>query len=139
MSDRATLSNMAPEFGSTCAIFPIDEATIRYLKLSGRSAEQVDLVETYSKIQGLWRESDSKITYTDVIELDLSEIEPCLSGPKRPQDRIKLKDVASVVRAEVGEKPFINDQLSDGSVLIAAITSCTNTCLLYTSPSPRDA
>ena len=127
VSDRATLSNMAPEFGSTCAIFPIDEATIRYLKLSGRSAEQVDLVETYSKIQGLWRESDSKITYTDVIELDLSEIEPCLSGPKRPQDRIKLKDVASVVRAEVGEKPFINDQLSDGSVLIAAITSCTNT------------
>ena len=127
VSDRATLSNMAPEFGSTCAIFPIDEATIRYLKLSGRSAEQVDLVETYSKIQGLWRESDSKIIYTDVIELDLSEIEPCLSGPKRPQDRIKLKDVASVVQAEIGEKPLTNDQLSDGSVLIAAITSCTNT------------
>ena len=71
VSDRATLSNMAPEFGSTCAIFPIDAATIRYLKLSGRHEEQVELVETYSKIQGLWRESDSKITYTDVIELDL--------------------------------------------------------------------
>ena len=127
VSDRATLSNMAPEFGSTCAIFPIDEATIRYLKLSGRSEEQVDLVETYSKKQGLWRESDSKITYTDVIELNLSEIEPCLSGPKRPQDRIKLKDVASIVKTEIGEKPITRDRLSDGSVLIAAITSCTNT------------
>jgi len=127
VSDRATLSNMAPEFGSTCAIFPIDEATIRYLKLSGRSDEQVDLVETYSKKQGLWRESDSKITYTDVIELNLSEIEPCLSGPKRPQDRIKLKDVASIVKTEIGEKPITRDRLSDGSVLIAAITSCTNT------------
>ena len=127
VSDRATLSNMAPEFGSTCAIFPIDEATIRYLKLSGRSDEQVDLVETYSKKQGLWRESDSKITYTDVIELNLSEIEPCLSGPKRPQDRIKLKDVASIVKTEIGEKPITHDRLSDGSVLIAAITSCTNT------------
>ena len=127
VSDRATLSNMAPEFGSTCAIFPIDAATIRYLKLSGRHEEQVELVETYSKIQGLWRESDSKITYTDVIELDLSEIEPCLSGPKRPQDRIKLKDVASVVKSEIGDEPSSLDQISSGSVLIAAITSCTNT------------
>ena len=127
VSDRATLSNMAPEFGSTCAIFPIDTATIRYLKLSGRHEEQVELVETYSKIQGLWRESDSEITYTDVIELDLSEIEPCLSGPKRPQDRIKLKDVASVVKSEIGDEPSSLDQISSGSVLIAAITSCTNT------------
>ncbi len=127
VSDRATLSNMAPEFGSTCAIFPIDAATIRYLKLSGRHEEQVELVETYSKIQGLWRESDSKITYTDVIELDLSEIEPCLSGPKRPQDRIKLKDVASVVKSEIGDEHSSLDQISSGSVLIAAITSCTNT------------
>ncbi len=127
VSDRATLSNMAPEFGSTCAIFPIDAATIRYLKLSGRHEEQVELVETYSKIQGLWRESDSEITYTDVIELDLSEIEPCLSGPKRPQDRIKLKDVASVVKSEIGDEPSSLDQISGGSVLIAAITSCTNT------------
>ena len=127
VSDRATLSNMAPEFGSTCAIFPIDGATIRYLKLSGRHEEQVELVETYSKIQGLWRESDSEITYTDVIELDLSEIEPCLSGPKRPQDRIKLKDVASVVKSEIGDEPSSLDQISSGSVLIAAISSCTNT------------
>ena len=127
VSDRATLSNMAPEFGSTCAIFPIDTATIRYLKLSGRHEEQVELVETYSKIQGLWRESDSEITYTDVIELDLSEIEPCLSGPKRPQDRIKLKDVASVVKSEIGDESSSLDQISSGSVLIAAITSCTNT------------
>ena len=127
VSDRATLSNMAPEFGSTCAIFPIDAATIRYLKLSGRHEEQVELVKTYSKIQGLWRESDSKITYTDVIELDLSEIEPCLSGPKRPQDRIKLKDVSSVVKSEIGDESSSLDEISSGSVLIAAITSCTNT------------
>ena len=127
VSDRATLSNMAPEFGSTCAIFPIDAATIRYLKLSGRHEEQVELVETYSKIQGLWRESDSEITYTDVIELDLSNIEPCLSGPKRPQDRIKLKDVASVVKSEIGDESSSLDEISSGSVLIAAITSCTNT------------
>ena len=127
VSDRATLSNMAPEFGSTCAIFPIDAATIRYLRLSGRHAEQVELVEKYSKIQGLWRESDSKITYTDVIELDLSEIEPCLSGPKRPQDIIKLKDVASVVKSEIGDEFSSLDEISSGSVLIAAITSCTNT------------
>ena len=127
VSDRATLSNMAPEFGSTCAIFPIDEATIRYLKLSGRSEHQVELVETYSKIQGLWRETDSNINYTDVIELDLSKVEPCLSGPKRPQDRIILKDVAEVVKSEIDNKPITTDRLSDGSVLIAAITSCTNT------------
>ena len=127
VSDRATLSNMAPEFGSTCAIFPIDEATIRYLKLSGRSEHQVELVETYSKIQGLWRETDSNIDYTDVIELDLSKVEPCLSGPKRPQDRIILKDVAEVVKSEIDNKPITTDRLSDGSVLIAAITSCTNT------------
>ena len=127
VSDRATLSNMAPEFGSTCAIFPIDEATIRYLKLSGRSEHQVELVETYSKIQGLWRETDSNINYTDVIELDLSKVEPCLSGPKRPQDRIILKDVADVVKSEIDNKPITTDRLSDGSVLIAAITSCTNT------------
>ena len=127
VSDRATLSNMAPEFGSTCAIFPIDEATIRYLKLSGRSEHQVELVETYSKIQGLWRETDSNIDYTDVIELDLSKVEPCLSGPKRPQDRIILKDVADVVKSEIDNKPITTDRLSDGSVLIAAITSCTNT------------
>ena len=127
VSDRATLSNMAPEFGSTCAIFPIDEATIRYLKLSGRSEHQVELVETYSKIQGLWRETDSNIDYTDVSELDLSKVEPCLSGPKRPQDRIILKDVADVVKSEIDNKPITTDRLSDGSVLIAAITSCTNT------------
>ena len=85
------------------------------------------MVETYSKIQGLWRETDSNINYTDVIELDLSKVEPCLSGPKRPQDRIILKDVADVVKSEIDNKPITTDRLSDGSVLIAAITSCTNT------------
>ena len=117
---------MAPEFG---ALVHISNrcSNDQILKLSGRHEEQVELVETYSKIQGLWRESDSEITYTDVIELDLSEIEPCLSGPKRPQDRIKLKDVASVVKSEIGDESSSLDEISSGSVLIAAITSCTNT------------
>ena len=127
VADRATLSNMAPEFGSTCAIFPIDEETIRYLKLSGRSASHVDLVEAYSKAQNLWRKDGQEPDYTDVIELDLSAVEPCLSGPKRPQDRINLNQVPEVVKQEINGADNSIDEISNGSVLIAAITSCTNT------------
>ncbi len=127
VADRATLSNMAPEFGSTCAIFPIDEETIRYLKLSGRSASHVELVETYSKAQNLWRKDGQEPDYTDVIELDLSAVEPCLSGPKRPQDRINLNQVPEVVKQEINGADNSIDEISNGSVLIAAITSCTNT------------
>ena len=127
VADRATLSNMAPEFGSTCAIFPIDEETIRYLKLSGRSASHVELVETYSKAQNLWRKEGQEPDYTDVIELDLSAVEPCLSGPKRPQDRINLNQVPEVVKQEINGADNSIDEISNGSVLIAAITSCTNT------------
>ena len=127
VADRATLSNMAPEFGSTCAIFPIDEETIRYLKLSGRSASHVDLVEAYSKAQNLWRKEGQEPDYTDVIELDLSAVEPCLSGPKRPQDRINLNQVPEVVKQEINGADNSIDEISNGSVLIAAITSCTNT------------
>ena len=127
VADRATLSNMAPEFGSTCAIFPIDEETIRYLKLSGRSPSHVELVEKYSKAQNLWRTEGQEPNYTDVIELDLSAVEPCLSGPKRPQDRINLNQVPEVVKQEINGADNSIDEISNGSVLIAAITSCTNT------------
>jgi len=127
VADRATLSNMAPEFGSTCAIFPIDEETIRYLKLSGRSESHVDLVEAYSKAQNLWREDGQEPNYTDVINFDLSTVEPCLSGPKRPQDRINLGQIPEVVKQEINEADNSIDEISNGSVLIAAITSCTNT------------
>ena len=128
VSDRATLSNMAPEFGSTCAIFPIDKETIRYLRLTGRNENQVQLVESYSKAQGLWREDhEQEANYTDVIDLNLENIEPCLSGPKRPQDRIKLSDIPTVVAKQIGDKEINTNELSNGSVLIAAITSCTNT------------
>lgn len=128
VSDRATLSNMAPEFGSTCAIFPIDSETIRYLRLTGRDENHIQLVESYSKAQGLWREEDEQeALYTDVIDLNLENIEPCLSGPKRPQDRIKLSNIPKVVEEEIGDREINTNQLSNGSVLIAAITSCTNT------------
>jgi aconitate hydratase len=128
VADRATLSNMAPEFGSTCAIFPIDSETIRYLQLTGRKKEQIQLVENYSKVQGLWRENgQEEAVYTDVIDLDLSKIEPCLSGPKRPHDRIVLNQIPSVINHEINGKDINTDKLSNGSVLIAAITSCTNT------------
>jgi aconitate hydratase len=147
LADRATIANMSPEFGSTCAIFPIDEETIRYLELTGRSAQQIALVETYAKAQGLWRVNGAKAAdYTDVVELDLSTVEPSLAGPKRPQDRVPLKKAKSVYEssvkkmaeeraqknpkatgrapAKVGNASF---EVKDGAVLIAAITSCTNT------------
>ena len=128
VADRATLSNMAPEFGSTCAIFPIDNETIRYLHLTGRKKEQIKLVECYAKAQGLWRENgQEEAVYTDIINLDLSKVEPCLSGPKRPQDRIVLSQIPNAVKNEMNGKEIKTDELSNGSVLIAAITSCTNT------------
>src|SRR5271156_38504 len=102
LADRATIANMSPEFGSTCAIFPIDEETIRYLKLTGRSAEQIALVEAYAKAQGLWRlDGAPAADYTDVVELDLGSVEPALAGPKRPQDRVPLRSAKSVYRASM--------------------------------------
>jgi aconitate hydratase len=136
LADRATIGNMSPEFGSTCAVFPIDAETLRYLELSGRSKETVALVGAYAKAQGLWR-SDKRARYTDTLFLDLRSVEPSLAGPKRPQDRIPLKAAATTVgaalktagkgvKAPVGSGTSQYD-LEDGSVVIAAITSCTNT------------
>ncbi len=142
LADRATLGNMSPEFGSTCAIFPIDEQTTRYLALSGRSDEQIALVEVYARAQGMWREDgEPDALYSDTLELDLGSVEPSIAGPKRPQDRIALSAAASMYESQVvkeiegREKPgtavaSINGEdveIRDGAVLIAAITSCTNT------------
>jgi aconitate hydratase len=147
LADRATIANMSPEFGSTCAIFPIDEETIRYLELTGRSAEQIALVEAYAKTQGLWRvQGAAAADYTDVVELDLSTVEPSLAGPKRPQDRVPLRKAKNVYEASIKkmaeERSQTNPEatgsatatvdgknfdVKDGAVLIAAITSCTNT------------
>ncbi len=151
LADRATIGNMSPEFGSTCALFPIDEETIRYLRLSGRTPEQVELVETYAKAQGMWRINGQKpADYTDVLELDLATVEPSLAGPSRPQDRVPLRIAKSVFEtnrkrqsderakknpAATGKAPVEMDgrsfELRDGAVLIAAITSCTNTSNPY--------
>ncbi len=142
LADRATIGNMSPEFGSTCAIFPIDRETLRYLELSGRAASHIRLVEAYARAQGLWRENGQPdALYSDALELDLGAVEPSISGPKRPQDRIALRDadqvfakhLAAAVDKRAGSgKAFAEVdgkevEIRDGAVLIAAITSCTNT------------
>ncbi len=147
LADRATIANMAPEYGSTCGIFPIDEETIRYLELSGRPPERIALVTAYARHQGLWRQpGKSPAQYTEVLELDLGAVEPSLAGPRRPQDRVPLQCAKSVYETDarkfaeeraarnpaargaaqvtLDERSF---ELKDGAVLIAAITSCTNT------------
>ncbi len=102
LADRATIANMAPEYGSTCGIFPIDEETLRYLELSGRPPEQIALVEAYAKAQGMWRINGAKpADYTDVLELDLATVEPSLAGPKRPQDRVPLSKAKSVYQSSL--------------------------------------
>jgi aconitate hydratase len=108
LADRATIGNMSPEFGSTCAIFPIDAETLRYLEFSGRPAEQVERVETYARAQGLWHDPDEQPTYTDVIELDLGEVVPSLAGPRRPQDRVSLTEAKASFRLS------LEDLLPDG-------------------------
>ena len=139
LANRATIGNMSPEYGSTVAIFPIDQATIDYLRLTGRSDEQIALVEAYSKEQGLWHDPSHEPRYSEYLELDLSTVVPSLAGPKRPQDRVALSDAqASFQRAlddytaepsaqadfEIASEPV---SIGHGAVTIAAITSCTNT------------
>ncbi|HZC85469.1 MAG TPA: aconitase family protein, partial [Steroidobacteraceae bacterium] len=145
LADRATIANMAPEYGSTCGIFPIDAETVRYLELSGRSRERLELVSSYARAQGLWRnEGALPARYTDELELDLGTVEPSLAGPRRPQDRVSLKKAKQVyatnakkaAEERAARKTGANGvataklngqsyELKDGAVLIAAITSCT--------------
>ncbi len=142
LADRATLGNMSPEFGSTCAIFPIDDETIRYLELSGREAKHIELIEAYAKEQGLWRhEGAADPLYSDTLLLDMATVEPSIAGPKRPQDRIALSAAAetfgkhldaAIANRNGGGSATANidgadTEIRDGAVLIAAITSCTNT------------
>jgi aconitate hydratase len=134
LADRATISNMSPEFGATATIFPIDDETLAYLRLTGRSAGLVGLVERYARAQGLWREAGPGPDFDRVLELDLASVEPSLAGPKRPQDRVPVPQTrASFEAAFPGVLPAIGaagaqpGEVRDGSVVIAAITSCTNT------------
>ena len=141
LADRATLGNMAPEYGATCGIFPVDQHTLDYLKLTGRTPERVALVEAYAKDQGMWRISGAPDpVFTDTLELDLGKVEPSLAGPKRPQDRVALSGAKAAFEAalpsmlDAGGEPEAqvplagsNATLGHGDVVIAAITSCTNT------------
>src|SRR5262245_11417525 len=139
VEDRATIGNMAPEYGATCGFFPVDADTIKYLTATGRSPERVAMVEAYCKAQGLWREGDVEPVFTDTLELDLTSVEPSLAGPKRPQDRVALsrakvdfaqalpeivKGADAKLRVPVEGAGY---DLGHGDVVIAAITSCTNT------------
>ncbi len=139
LADQATIANMAPEYGATCGFFPISRATIDYLRFTGRDSERVALVEAYAKEQGLWRDADTPDpVYTDTLELDLHSVEPSLAGPLRPQDRVPLSAAASSFEAYLEKDlegkaprtvhaPGANYEVKDGDVVIAAITSCTNT------------
>jgi len=143
VANRATLANMAPEYGATVGFFPVDDRTLEYMRLSGRSEELIATVEQYYKLQGMWRDDSHDITYSSTLELDMSTVVPSLAGPKRPQDRIALTDMKSrwhvdikgQLRPDGGGPGMASDveydgatfDLSDGDVVIAAITSCTNT------------
>jgi aconitate hydratase len=128
LADRATISNMAPEYGATIGVFPIDNASLDYLRMTNRAPEQIELVEAYAREQGLFRvDGAPDPVYSDTLGLDLSTVVPSLAGPKRPQDRINLPDVKKNFLESLGGAPKKNGIVQDGSVVIAAITSCTNT------------
>ena len=148
LANRATIANMAPEYGATCGFFPVDSETLRYLRATGRDEKRIKLVEAYAKIQGLWRKAgDPDPIFTDALELDMGTVEPSLAGPKRPQDRVALTAAAESFEkarvelrgmkgGEAGEPrvaaaPGTDYVVGDGSVVIAAITSCTNTSNPY--------
>ncbi|MCX0500446.1 aconitate hydratase AcnA [Erwinia billingiae] len=144
LADRATIANMAPEYGATCGFFPLDAVTLGYMTLTGRSSEQVSLVEAYAKAQGMWRNPGDEPVFTSSLALDMNEVEASLAGPKRPQDRVALGDVPKAFQAsnelEINQsqkqhkaitytdsKTGLQQTLKDGAVVISAITSCTNT------------
>ncbi|WP_440909847.1 aconitate hydratase AcnA [Candidatus Pelagibacter sp.] len=136
LADRATIANMAPEYGATCGFFPVDDETLKYLEFSGRDKETVKIVEAYAKEQGLW--ASDQLEFTDKISLDMSTIVPTISGPKRPQDKVLLTEASTSFKKVYEEATNSNEkkivkvdnadyEIKDGSILIAAITSCTNT------------
>ena len=140
LADRATIANMAPEYGATCGFFPIDAETLTYLRLSSRSEQNIALVEAYAKHQGLWRDDKNPPHFSDVVELDISSIEPSVAGPKRPQDRVPLDRISPAFELAASQYGIREQDLSQstaiagedyslthGDVVIAAITSCTNT------------
>jgi len=134
LETRATIGNMSPEYGATCAIFPIDQLTIDYLAFTGRSKEQLALVEAYAKVQGLWHDHAAlEPIYSEYVELDLTSVEPSLAGPKRPQDRVSLSGARGAFLDALGREPKevhgeeMAETLREGAVVVAAITSCTNT------------
>ncbi|MCB5174698.1 MULTISPECIES: aconitate hydratase AcnA [Microvirga] len=141
VADRATIGNMAPEYGATCGFFPIDQKTVQYLRTTSRTAERIALVEAYAKAQGMWLTADmADPVFTDTLELDLADVQPSLAGPKRPQDRVLLSDAKEAFTkamdaefrkaAELGQRRKVegtNYDLGHGDVVLAAITSCTNT------------
>jgi aconitate hydratase len=146
LADRATIANMAPEYGATCGFFPLDRLAIDYMRLTGRSDHRIALAEAYTKAQGMWRDSDTPDpVFTDTLELDLSTVQPSIAGPKRPQDRVTLKDASAAFKTEltkslgvpandVGTHAKVGDRnysITHGDVVIAAITSCTNTSNPY--------
>ena len=142
LADRATIANMAPEYGATCGFFPIDTETLRYLRNTGRNEERVLLVEAYAKANNLWRDDDYYPMYTDTLKLDMSSIVPAISGPKRPQDYVRLDNAKQAFLKEMNEtfnRPMdkkVNVEgedftMSSGKVVIASITSCTNTSNPY--------
>lgn len=137
LEDRATIANMAPEYGATCGFFPVDNETIAYLKATGRSHEQIALTESYAKAQGLWRDENAvDPIFTDTLLLDMHTVEPSIAGPKRPQDRVALKNAAAEFEKALTtsfnkELSPATDTLKHGDVVIAAITSCTNTSNPY--------
>ncbi|HEX3349800.1 MAG TPA: aconitate hydratase AcnA [Acetobacteraceae bacterium] len=146
LADRATIGNMAPEYGATCGFFPVDKATLDYMRLTGRDEARIKLVEEYTRAQGMFRDASTPDpVFTDTLELDLSTVQPSLAGPKRPQDRVLLKDASSAFKTEltkslgvpandVGTKVKVegkNYAITHGDVVIAAITSCTNTSNPY--------
>jgi aconitate hydratase len=136
LADRATIANMAPEYGATCGFFPVDEETLKYLKFSGRDNEIISLVENYSKEQGLWADND--VVFSETVDLDMSTVVPSIAGPKRPQDKVLLTESAQLFsesfkqntkRQSAKEELVVGEsfKLKDGDIVIAAITSCTNT------------
>ena len=130
LADRATIANMAPEYGATCGFFPVDKETLAYMTLSGRSAETIALAEAYTKAQGMWHDANSpEPIFTEVLELDLSSVEPSLAGPKRPQDRVGLSNLEAAFKNNFPKASYEakKESLQNGAVVIAAITSCTNT------------